>query len=67
MESQLLREPATRATTLFKVHALYSGIAVTTDASRLAALAAIPGVKAIHVLTPKQRGQRQHRPADRRP
>jgi len=45
--------PATRATTLFQVHALYAGVAVVTDASRLAALAALPNVKAIHVLTPK--------------
>ncbi|MER7074068.1 S8 family serine peptidase [Terrabacter sp. NPDC000476] len=44
---------ATRARTLYKVHAVYSGIAVQTDASRLKALAAIPGVKAIHRLTPK--------------
>ncbi len=44
---------ATRARTLYRAHAAYSGIAVQTDASRLAALAAIPGVKAIHRLTPK--------------
>jgi subtilisin family serine protease len=46
-------DSATRATTIFKVHALYSGIAVVTDASRLPALAKIPGVQAIHLLTPK--------------
>ncbi|WP_207555709.1 S8 family serine peptidase [Intrasporangium flavum] len=44
---------ATRARTLYRAHAAYAGIAVQTDASRLAALAAIPGVKAIHRLTPK--------------
>ena len=45
---------ATRARTLYKAHAAYSGIAVRTDASRLTALAAIPGVKSIHRLTPKE-------------
>ena len=45
---------ATRARTLYRAHAAYSGIAVRTDASRLRALAAIPGVKAIHRLTPKE-------------
>jgi subtilisin family serine protease len=45
---------ATRATTLFRVHALYSGVAVVTDASHLPALAHLPGVKAIHLLTPKK-------------
>ncbi|WP_323101630.1 S8 family serine peptidase [Intrasporangium sp. YIM S08009] len=44
---------STRARTLYRAHAAYAGIAVQTDASRLAALAAIPGVKAIHRLTPK--------------
>jgi subtilisin family serine protease len=44
---------ATKARTLYKAHAAYSGIAVRTDASRLTALAAIPGVKAVHRLTPK--------------
>ena len=43
----------TRATVLFATHALYAGVAVTTDASRLAALAQLPGVKAIHPLSPK--------------
>jgi subtilisin family serine protease len=47
-------DAATRARTLYKAHAAYSGIAVRTDASRLTALAAIPGVKAIHRLTPKE-------------
>ena len=49
-----LDERATRATKLFAVHALYSGVAVSTDMSRLAALSRLPGVKAIHVLTPKK-------------
>jgi len=44
---------STRARTLYRAHAAYAGIAVQTDASRLAALAALPGVKAIHRLTPK--------------
>ncbi|MGO4602668.1 S8 family serine peptidase [Terrabacter sp. 2YAF2] len=44
---------ATRAHTLYRLHAAYAGIAVRTDASRLSALAAVPGVKAIHRLTPK--------------
>ncbi len=44
---------ATKARTLYKVHAAYAGVAVRTDAARLASLAAIPGVKAIHRLTPK--------------
>jgi subtilisin family serine protease len=46
--------PATRARTLYRLHTAYAGIAVRTDASTLASLAAIPGVKAIHRLTPKQ-------------
>ncbi|WP_374968758.1 S8 family serine peptidase [Terrabacter sp. BE26] len=45
---------STRARTLYRLHAAYAGIAVHTDASRLASLAAIPGVRAIHRLTPKQ-------------
>jgi subtilisin family serine protease len=44
---------STRAKLLFATHALYAGVAVTTDASRLAALAKLPGVKAIHPLSPK--------------
>ncbi|WP_460460096.1 S8 family serine peptidase [Angustibacter peucedani] len=44
---------ATKAKVIYRAHALYSGIAVTTDASRLQALAKLPGVKAIHRLTPK--------------
>jgi subtilisin family serine protease len=44
---------ATRAARLFSVSAAYDGIAVRTDASRLPALASLPGVKAVHQLTPK--------------
>lgn len=44
---------ATKARTLYRTHAAYAGVAVVTDASRLPALAALPGVKAIHRLTPK--------------
>ena len=44
---------ATRATKLFSVSAVYDGIAVHTDASRLAALAHLSGVTAVHRLTPK--------------
>lgn len=47
--------PATKARTLYRSHAVYSGVAVSTDASRLSALAALPGVKAIHRITPKSR------------
>jgi subtilisin family serine protease len=47
--------PATKARTLYRSHAVYSGVAVRTDASRLSALAALPGVKAIHRITPKSR------------
>lgn len=46
-------ESETKARTLYRAHALYSGVAVRTDASRLKALAAIPGVKAVHRITPK--------------
>src|SRR4051812_22950299 len=49
-----LRRAATRGQVLFSTHALYSGVAVTTDAARLAALAGLPGVKEIHPLTPKR-------------
>ncbi|MGN6611139.1 MAG: S8 family serine peptidase, partial [Angustibacter sp.] len=44
---------ATKARTLYRTHAAYAGVAISTDASRLPALAALPGVKAIHRLTPK--------------
>jgi subtilisin family serine protease len=45
---------ATKARTLYRAHALYSGVAVRTDASKVQALAALPGVKAVHRITPKQ-------------
>ncbi len=48
-----LARPATKARTIYRVQNAYSGVAVVTDASRLAALAQLPGVKAIHRLTPK--------------
>ncbi len=48
----------TRGTVLYKTHALYAGVAVRTSASRLSALAALPGVKAIRPLTPKARDNR---------
>jgi subtilisin family serine protease len=48
-----LSRPATAATALFTLHNVYSGIAVRTDASRLGALAALPGVKAIHPMPAK--------------
>jgi subtilisin family serine protease len=44
---------ATRATKLFAVSNVYDGVAVHTDASRLAALAHLSGVAAVHRLTPK--------------
>ncbi|SDO67193.1 PA domain-containing protein [Pedococcus dokdonensis] len=44
---------ATKARTLYRAHALYAGVAVRTDASKLQALAALPGVKAVHRITPK--------------
>jgi subtilisin family serine protease len=43
----------TRAKTLYRAHALYSGIAVRADATKLKALADLPGVKAVHRITPK--------------
>ncbi|MFL6138064.1 MAG: S8 family serine peptidase [Frankiaceae bacterium] len=49
-----LRSGPTRATVLFSVHAAYDGIAVRTDASRLGALRAIPGVTAVHAMPPKR-------------
>ncbi|MDX6243420.1 MAG: hypothetical protein QOE76_1143 [Frankiales bacterium] len=49
----LLARPATAGTALFTLHNVYSGIAVRTDASRLGALAALPGVKAVHPMPVK--------------
>jgi subtilisin family serine protease len=48
-----LAAPRTKATALFALHNVYSGLAVRTDASRLKALAALPGVKAIHAMPVK--------------
>jgi subtilisin family serine protease len=48
-----LAAPRTKALTLFTLHNVYSGVAVRTDASRLKALAALPGVKAIHPMPAK--------------
>jgi subtilisin family serine protease len=39
---------------LYRVQRVYNGIAVEVDASRVEALAALPGVKAIHPLLPKR-------------
>ena len=50
-----LRRPATAATVIYQTSRVYSGIAVKTDASRLTALAQIPGVKAVHRLVAKSR------------
>ena len=49
-----LGRTATKARPLYQTSAVYSGIAVATDARRLAALAALPGVKAVHLLTAKR-------------
>lgn len=45
---------ATRSQQLFSLHNLYNGIAVRTDASRLVALARVPGVIGVHALVPKK-------------
>jgi subtilisin family serine protease len=45
---------ATKSQQLYSLHNLYDGIAVRTDASRLAALARIPGVVGVHALVPKK-------------
>ena len=54
VRSQLSR-PATRAQVLFETANAYAGVAVRTDPSRLEAIAALPGVKAVHRLIPKTR------------
>ena len=51
--SDQFTEPATRARELYRVSALYSGIAVVTTGSKLSELAPLPGVKAVHRLVPK--------------
>ena len=48
-----LSSPHTLATALFTLHNVYSGVAIRTDAARLKALAALPGVKAIHRMPTK--------------
>jgi len=50
-----LSSSATRAQVLFETANAYAGIAVRTDRSRLEAIAALPGVKAVHRLVPKSR------------
>jgi subtilisin family serine protease len=47
-------DPTTKASPLFTTHAAYAGIAVTTDASKLPALAKIPGVLAVHRMPVKK-------------
>src|SRR3954469_1917642 len=42
--------PATAAHTLYTVRNVYSGIAIRTDAQRLAAISRLPGVTAVHPL-----------------
>ena len=49
-----LSTQATRATVLFETTNVYAGIAITTDADRIDAISAIPGVKAVHPLVPKE-------------
>ncbi len=43
------------ATVIYRVQRVYNGIAVKVDSNRLAAIAALPGVKALHPLISKQR------------
>ncbi|MCU1693378.1 MAG: peptidase, partial [Frankiales bacterium] len=50
-----LSAPATRATEIYRTTRVFPGLAVHTDASRLRALAALPGVVGVLPLTPKQR------------
>jgi subtilisin family serine protease len=45
--------PGTRARALFTLHNVYAGIAVRTDASRIPALARIPGVAAVRPMPAK--------------
>ncbi len=49
-----LTQPRTAATPLYTVHNVYAGVAVRTDASRMAALADLPGVKAVHLMSAKR-------------
>ena len=48
--------PATEATELYAVHNVLNAIYVSTDASRVDALARVAGVKSVHVAVPKTRG-----------
>jgi subtilisin family serine protease len=48
-----LSDAATKASAIFSTHAAYAGVAVNTDASKLAALARIPGVLAVHPMPTK--------------
>lgn len=50
-----LSRPATRAQVLFEATNAYAGIAVRTDPTRVAAIAELPGVKAVHRMVPKER------------
>ena len=49
-----LTSPATSGRRLYTTTAVYAGVAVSTDATHLPALGALPGVKAVHLLTPKR-------------
>ena len=49
-----LTSPATSGRRLYTTTAVYAGVAVSTDATHLSALGALPGVKAVHRLTPKR-------------
>ena len=51
-----LTKSATRSEVLFEASNAYAGIAVLTDSSRIDALRALPGVKAVHRMVPKTRG-----------
>jgi subtilisin family serine protease len=50
-----LRAAGTRATVLYRLTAGYNGVAVQTDATRLAALSRIPGVRAVVRIAPMYR------------
>src|SRR5262249_6211428 len=46
--------PRLEASVIYRVQRVYNGIAVQLPANKLATLAHLPGIKAIHALTPKQ-------------
>jgi len=50
-----LARPATRGTVLFQTTRVFPAVVATTDASRLAAIAALPGVAHVLPMTPKTR------------